>query len=225
MLRSEDVGAFTEFMGVAGRLETAPIVPVTAYSPLLALTRGLANVIPAGGTPGELQSDPELIVPARAAAAGKGQLVFDTYGFVKCGLEPAPGFAGLPPQAALPAAERLTLPDGRLNVGTHLPLLARRYRYLSTLGEGVSAQVGAGWAAALPAGRPLPSPSAAHRVLGAPPPHLLQAAELMPSPLAASPLPPLCARSSWRRTRWRLPPDSWWPSRSCGGSTGRQGRG
>jgi len=35
----------------------------------------------------------------------------------------------------------LTLPDGRLNVGTHLPLLAKRYKYLSTLGEGVSAQV------------------------------------------------------------------------------------
>jgi len=35
----------------------------------------------------------------------------------------------------------LTLPDGRLNVGVHLPLLGRRYRYLSTLGEGVSAQV------------------------------------------------------------------------------------
>ena len=37
------------------------------------------------------------------------------------------------------AAAALTLPDGRLRVGTHL---ARRYRYLSTLGEGVSAQVG-----------------------------------------------------------------------------------
>lgn len=38
-------------------------------------------------------------------------------------------------------ASSLTLPDGRLNVGCHLPLLARRYRYLSVLGEGVSAQV------------------------------------------------------------------------------------
>ena len=35
----------------------------------------------------------------------------------------------------------LVLPDGRLDVGTHLPLLASRYKYLSTLGEGVSAQV------------------------------------------------------------------------------------
>ncbi|EFN56857.1 hypothetical protein CHLNCDRAFT_51650 [Chlorella variabilis] len=42
---------------------------------------------------------------------------------------------------AAPAAAQLTLPDGRLNVGTHLPLLARRYKYLSSLGEGVSAQV------------------------------------------------------------------------------------
>jgi len=39
------------------------------------------------------------------------------------------------------SAAGLTLPDGRLNVGTHLPLLAKRYKYLSTLGEGVSAQV------------------------------------------------------------------------------------
>ena len=44
---------------------------------------------------------------------------------------------GLP----VPALAALTLPDGRLNVGTHLPLLAGRYRYLSVLGEGVSAQV------------------------------------------------------------------------------------
>ena len=29
---------------------------------------------------------------------------------------------------------------GRLAVGTHLPLLGRRYRYLSLLGEGASAQ-------------------------------------------------------------------------------------
>jgi serine/threonine protein kinase len=34
-----------------------------------------------------------------------------------------------------------TLPDGRLNAGVHLPLLAHRYRYLSALGEGASAQV------------------------------------------------------------------------------------
>ena len=43
--------------------------------------------------------------------------------------------------ALFPTALTLTLPDGRLNVGTHLPLLAKRYKYLSTLGEGVSAQV------------------------------------------------------------------------------------
>jgi homeodomain interacting protein kinase len=50
--------------------------------------------------------------------------------------------------AAASATAQLTLPDGRLHVGTHLPLLAQRYRYLSLLGEGVSAQVGAaarGW--------------------------------------------------------------------------------
>lgn len=41
---------------------------------------------------------------------------------------------------------QLTLPDGRLHVGTHLPVMAGRYKYLSTLGEGVSAQVcGYGW--------------------------------------------------------------------------------
>lgn len=34
-----------------------------------------------------------------------------------------------------------TLPDGRLNAGVHLPLLAHRYKYLSALGEGASAQV------------------------------------------------------------------------------------
>lgn len=34
-----------------------------------------------------------------------------------------------------------TLPDGRLNAGVHLPLLAHRYKYLSVLGEGASAQV------------------------------------------------------------------------------------
>lgn len=44
-----------------------------------------------------------------------------------------------------PPPAQLTLPDGRLHVGTHLPLLAQRYKYLSTLGEGASAQVGAGW--------------------------------------------------------------------------------
>lgn len=34
-----------------------------------------------------------------------------------------------------------SLSDGRLNVGTHLPLMAKRYAYLSLLGEGSSAQV------------------------------------------------------------------------------------
>ncbi len=34
-----------------------------------------------------------------------------------------------------------TLSDGRLNVGTHLPLMAKRYAYLSLIGEGTSAQV------------------------------------------------------------------------------------
>ncbi|DBA94072.1 TPA: hypothetical protein ACH3X1_001720 [Trebouxia sp. C0004] len=33
------------------------------------------------------------------------------------------------------------LPDGRLKVGTNLPLLARRFRYLRLVGEGTSAQV------------------------------------------------------------------------------------
>jgi hypothetical protein len=37
--------------------------------------------------------------------------------------------------------QNFTRPDGRLNVGTQLPLLAQRYQYLSVLGEGVSAQV------------------------------------------------------------------------------------
>ena len=50
------------------------------------------------------------------------------------------GGSGAPPsQSAVLSA--LTLPDGRLNVGTHLPLLVQRYRYLSILGEGVSCQV------------------------------------------------------------------------------------
>eukprot|EP00887_Chlorella_sp_A99_P001084 scaffold14.g1084.t1 len=43
-------------------------------------------------------------------------------------------------RGALPAPS-LTLPDGRMSLGTHLPLLGGRYRYVSTLGEGVSAQV------------------------------------------------------------------------------------
>lgn len=34
----------------------------------------------------------------------------------------------------------ISLPDGRLNIGTHLPLLDGRYRYLGVLGEGASAQ-------------------------------------------------------------------------------------
>ena len=34
-----------------------------------------------------------------------------------------------------------TLGDGRLDVGTHLPLLGKRYRYLNLLGEGTSGQV------------------------------------------------------------------------------------
>ena len=34
-----------------------------------------------------------------------------------------------------------TLGDGRLQIGTHMPLLAKRYRYLDLLGEGASAQV------------------------------------------------------------------------------------
>lgn len=47
------------------------------------------------------------------------------------------------PAAAAQQHQRLTLPDGHLNVGMHLPLLAGRYKYLSTLGEGVSSRVGA----------------------------------------------------------------------------------
>ena len=35
-----------------------------------------------------------------------------------------------------------SLSDGRMDVGTHLPLMAKRYAYLSLLGEGSSAQVG-----------------------------------------------------------------------------------
>ena len=35
-----------------------------------------------------------------------------------------------------------SLSDGRMDVGTHLPLMAKRYAYLSLLGEGTSAQVG-----------------------------------------------------------------------------------
>lgn len=51
---------------------------------------------------------------------------------------PPPTAPGGPPTAA---AQLLTLPDGRLNIGTHLPLLNGRYKYLATIGEGVSAQV------------------------------------------------------------------------------------
>ncbi|KAL4854275.1 Serine/threonine-protein kinase AFC3 [Chlorella vulgaris] len=95
-------GAFVEYLGGPGRLETTTL-PATAStsSPLLSLTRGLGTTIPR----------------KHAAAAG-------------C--------AGPPPPTDV---AHLTLPDGRLNVGTHLPLLAKRYRYLSTLGEGISAQV------------------------------------------------------------------------------------
>ena len=34
-----------------------------------------------------------------------------------------------------------SLSDGRMDVGTQLPLMAKRYAYLSLLGEGTSAQV------------------------------------------------------------------------------------
>ena len=36
---------------------------------------------------------------------------------------------------------RQSLSDGRLDVGTHLPLMAKRYAYLGLIGEGTSAQV------------------------------------------------------------------------------------
>lgn len=40
-----------------------------------------------------------------------------------------------------PSLNSQTLGDGRLSVGTHMPLLAKRYSYLSVIGEGASAQV------------------------------------------------------------------------------------
>ncbi|KAK9918761.1 hypothetical protein WJX75_006665 [Coccomyxa subellipsoidea] len=43
--------------------------------------------------------------------------------------------------AQAPSLASQTLGDGRLNVGTHMPLLAKRYSYLSVIGEGASAQV------------------------------------------------------------------------------------
>lgn len=42
--------------------------------------------------------------------------------------------------AQAPSLACQTLGDGRLNVGTHMPLLAKRYSYLSVIGEGASAQ-------------------------------------------------------------------------------------
>ena len=51
------------------------------------------------------------------------------------------GAAGGGAVLAGPAAQPLTLPDGRLNAGTPLGLLAGRYRYLSRVAEGVSSQV------------------------------------------------------------------------------------
>jgi hypothetical protein len=42
--------------------------------------------------------------------------------------------------AQAPSLASQTLGDGRLNVGTHMPLLAKRYSYLSVIGEGASAQ-------------------------------------------------------------------------------------
>lgn len=42
--------------------------------------------------------------------------------------------------AQAPSLASQTLGDGRLNVGTHMQLLAKRYSYLSVIGEGASAQ-------------------------------------------------------------------------------------
>lgn len=57
------------------------------------------------------------------------------------------------PCAGAAAQQSLTLPDGRLNVGTQLGTLAGRYRYLSRVAEGVSSQVwgaqGEGYSACL----------------------------------------------------------------------------
>lgn len=88
------------------------------------------------------------------------------------------------------AAAVLTLPDGRLHVGTHLPLLAQRYKYLSTLGEGVSAQVrcagtGGGHICAAEGRDTRPRPAA----LSSPPPAPLLLSALCPAPLFL-PCPP-----------------------------------
>ena len=72
-----------------------------------------------------------------APAAGFSPLLAQTRGLVPR----LPPHGAAAPAATAPAAAAHTLPDGRLHCSTALPLLAKRYRYLSTLGEGVSAQV------------------------------------------------------------------------------------
>lgn len=142
--------AFTAYSST--RLETQQLPGATSsFSPLLALTRGIGAVLPATAA----------AAAAAPATAITGRLpLCPVHPFTKvvlaCRIDAAqpcnPTASFVRPCAGVAAASataQLTLPDGRLHIGTHLPLLAQRYRYLSLLGEGVSAQVGAaatwGW--------------------------------------------------------------------------------
>ena len=135
----------------SSRLENQPLPSATpTFSPLLALTRGIAALLPtsaaaaaAGASKGKSQLALRHACPlasgGRSLATHCVALNASPADSLCLCLYPVP--AGAP---ASSAAAQLTLPDGRLHVGTHLPLLAHRYRYLSSLGEGVSAQVGDG---------------------------------------------------------------------------------
>ncbi len=157
--------AFSDFTRVAS-VEAQALPPASgAGRPLLALTRGLAAT--AGGTSaGQPHTNRLWFLALQGARSWHSATIAcaqrDEH---VCKLLQSPAGMPLPGASggstssyAATAKSQLTLPDGRLHVGTHLGLMAGRYRYLSTLGEGVSAQVGA-----RREGRPLVVTLAQHR--------------------------------------------------------------
>lgn len=92
-------------------LEMLPCMPAAALSPLAQLTAGLSALTAdcGGGTGGGSVGRPVGSSGGSAARQNTAQ-----HDFAQRSATPAGGW---------------TLPDGRLRVGTHLPLLARRYRW------------------------------------------------------------------------------------------------
>ena len=121
--------AFCQF-GRPQRLEHCTPAGLSAFSTTCCMTRGISAIYERNRA-----GDPA------ASGAGKCGALLAT---VLCALHNAlrVQISIFPTMMAgtLPASN-LSLPDGRLRVGTEVPLLARRYRYLSLLGEGRSAQV------------------------------------------------------------------------------------